>query len=218
MAKTNVLSNAAVAANSNTIKEQNLSQEELPSKDARNYRLQTEMLDRPYTVTFGCRDGQIPTDVIIKYLEQSKILQDIKCINNISKSDKETVLEITFRDFANLSADKIVTNKLRYQDLSFNQLDTRHLKDVKVQPLTRVMIYEAPYELENQPIYNKLRMYGEVSDQTIYIHKYKNTRILNGVCSLAFLKINKPIPTTIVVKGNVIKLRHNGHDRTPFCT
>ena len=88
------------------------------------------VLDRPYTATFGCRDGQIPMDVIIKYLEQIKILQDIKCINNIRKSDKETVLEITIRDVANLFADKIVTNKLRDQDLSFNQLHTRHLKDV----------------------------------------------------------------------------------------
>ena len=80
------------------------------------------------------------------------------------------------------------------------------------------MIYEAPYELENQHIYNKLSTYGEVADQTIYMHKYKNTGILNGVRSLAFIKINKPIPTTMFVKGNLVKLRHNGQDRTPFCT
>ena len=80
------------------------------------------------------------------------------------------------------------------------------------------MIYEAPYELENQHIYNKLRTYGEVADQTIYMHRYKNTGILNGVRSLAFTKINKPIPTTMFVKGNLVKLRHNGQDRTPFCT
>ena len=59
---------------------------------------------------------------------------------------------------------------------------------------------------------------GEVADQTIYMHKYKNTVILNGVRSLAFTKINKPIPTTMFVKGNLVKLRHNGQDRTPFCT
>ncbi|MEW8339315.1 MAG: hypothetical protein AB2708_05650 [Candidatus Thiodiazotropha taylori] len=35
---------------------------------------------------------------------------------------------------------------------------------------------------------------------------------------MTFLKINKPIPTTMFIKGNLIKLRHNGQDRTPFCT
>ena len=212
--QTTSLSYAAVAANNNPPREATMSQEELPPTDARNYRLQTVVLDRPYTATFGSRVGQIPIDIIVKYLEQIKVLPDIKCINNVSKNDRETVIEITFRDFA----DKINKNTLRHQDLSFEQLDTRSLKDVKIQPLTRVMIYEAPYELENQHIFNKLRTYGEVADQTIYMHRYKNTGILNGVRSLAFTKINKPIPTTMFVKGNLVKLRHNGQDRTPFCT
>ena len=217
-AQSNTLSYAAVAANNNNNeREATMTQEELPPNEARNFRLQTVVLDHPYTATFGSRDGQVPMDVIIKYLEQIKVLQDIKCINNISRNDKETVLEITFRDFANLFVDTIVKNKLKYQGLSFEQLDTRNLKDVKVQPLTRVMIYEAPYELENQHIFNKLRTYGEVADQSIYMHRYKNTGILNGIRSLAFLKINKPIPTTMFVKGNLVKLRHNGQDRTPFC-
>lgn len=219
MAETN-LSYAAVAANNNNnnSEQQNLSQEELPPSDNRNYRLQTVVLDRPYTATFGCRDGQIPLDAIMKYFEQIKIVNDIKCINNIAKNDKETVLEITFKDFATQFADKIEETKMKYQNLNFTQLDNRQLKDVKIQPLIRVMIYEAPYELENQHIYNKLRMYGEVADQLIYMHKYKDTGILNGVRSMTFLKINKPIPTTLFVKGNLIKLRHNGQDRTPFCT
>lgn len=77
------------------------------------------------------------------------------------------------------------------------------------------MTYEAPYELENQQIFNKLRIYGEVADQQIYMHKYKDTGILNGVRSMTFLKITKPIPTTLFVKRNIIiKLRHNGQDRT----
>lgn len=216
--QSNTLSYAAVAANNNPVGEATMSQEEFPPSDARNYRLETVVLDRPYTATFGSRDGQIPIDVIVKYFEQIKILHDIKCINNISKNDRETVLEVTFRDFASDFAEKINKTKLRHQDLSFEQLDTRSLKDVKIQPLTRVMIYEAPYELENQHIFNKLRTYGEVADQTIFMHKYKNTGILNGVRSLAFTKINKPVPTTMFVKGNLIKLRHNGQDRTPFCT
>ena len=84
--QTNTLSNAAVAANNNSIREATLTQEELPPNDARNYRLQTVVLDRPYTTTFGCRDGQIPIDIIVKYLKQIKVLQDIKCIKYISKN------------------------------------------------------------------------------------------------------------------------------------
>ena len=81
-AQNNTLSYAAVAANNKPIREATLSQEELPPYDARNYRLQTVVLDRPYTATFGCRDGQI--DIIVKYFEQIKVLPDIKCINSIT--------------------------------------------------------------------------------------------------------------------------------------
>ena len=72
------LSYAAVAANNNPPREATMSQEELPPTDARNYRLQTVVLDRPNTATFGSRDGQIPIDIIVKYLEQIKVLPDIK--------------------------------------------------------------------------------------------------------------------------------------------
>ena len=106
----NTLSYAAVATNNNPIMEATMSQEKLPPTDARNYRLQTVVLDRPYTATLGPRDGQIPIDIIVKYLEQIKVLLDIKCINNISKNERETVIEITFRDFASIFADKINKN------------------------------------------------------------------------------------------------------------
>ena len=39
----------------------------------------------------------------------------------------------------------------------------------------------------------------------------------NGIRSINFLSLNKPLPTTMYVQGNRIRLKHTGQDRTPIC-
>ena len=79
------------------------------------------------------------------------------------------------------------------------------------------MIFEAHFELDNFHIRQKLAYYGKLKDQEVYQHKFKGLDIYNGIRSINFLSLNKPLPTTIYVQGNRIRLKHTGQDRTPIC-
>ena len=79
------------------------------------------------------------------------------------------------------------------------------------------MICEAPHELENLPILQKLTQYGKLQEQSVYRHKHRGLDIYNGARSVNFVELTRPIPTTIYVRGNRIKLKHMGQDRTPIC-
>ena len=81
------------------------------------------------------------------------------------------------------------------------------------------MIFEAPFELDNYHIRQKLSYYGKLKDQEVYQHKYPGLEIYNGIPSINFLCLNKPLPTTIYVQGNRIKLKHIGkidHQFAPY--
>ena len=64
------------------------------------------------------------------------------------------------------------------------------------------MIYEAPCELKAECILRKLSQYGELQKNHVVRHKYRGFEILNGIRSVNFKKITKPIPTTLFVRGN----------------
>ena len=55
-------------------------------------------------------------------------------------------------------------------------------------------------------------------DQPITKYKIPGPDIYNDVRSLSFKTINKPIPTTLFVRGNRIKVKYLGQDRTPTCS
>ena len=71
-----------------------------------------------------------------------------------------------------------------------------------------MIIYEAPYELQDKYILAKLGNYGMLNSQTVFSHKHRGTDIYNGVRSISFKSLNKAIPTTMFVRGKQIRLRH----------
>ena len=85
--------------------------------------------------------------------------------------------------------------------------ENRELKDIRRTPYTKIWIYEAPYELDNRHIYQKLHTYGVPKEQTINRHKIPGMDIYNGVRSINFISVTKPIPTTLYIWGK--RLRSN---------
>ena len=68
-------------------------------------------------------------------------------------------------------------------------------------PLTTVIIYEAPYELEDMHIYRVLSKYGDIKGN-INRHKHRGTNIENGNRSVVFNDLPSNIPTVLWVNGN----------------
>ena len=104
-----------------------------------------------------------------------------------------------------------------FQGCRLKQCQNRDMRDIQRIPFIRVMIYEAPHELDNLPILQKLTQYGKLQEQSVYRHKHRGLDIYNGARSVNFVELTRPIPTTIYVHGNRIKLKHMGQDRTPIC-
>ena len=94
---------------------------------------------------------------------------------------------------------------------------TRKLRDIVRNPITKVLIFEAPYELQDRYILQKLAPYGQLQTNSIYSHKIRGYDLYNRVRSINFLKLHKPIPTVLFVRGNRIKIKYDSQNRTPIC-
>ena len=83
--------------------------------------------------------------------------------------------------------------------------------------ITKVLIFEAPYELPDVHILAKLQSYRTLQTNQVYSHKIRGCEILNGIKSANFKGIIKQIPTVLYVKGNKIKIKYDKQDRSPIC-
>ena len=176
-------------------------------------------VDRTRTLTLKTNNRKnIPTDRIFAYLNNLDVLDKIDCIQKLTiQSDQ--IHEITTKTTEDRTNILNILNQqpIRIEDTTLTVTDNRTLRDVIKIPLIKVLIFEAPFELEDQHILHKLMLYGELQEYMIYNHKYKGTNVFNGVRSLNFKKIHKPFPTTLFIRGNRIKLKHDGQDREPVC-
>ena len=92
------------------------------------------------------------------------------------------------------------------------------MKDKTIKEVTKVLPFEAPFQLPDEYKYNVLSQYGELFSNEITHYKYRGTDIYNGVRSVTVKEITKPIPTELFVRGNKIKNRHEYQDRSPVCS
>ena len=97
-------------------------------------------------------------------------------------------------------------------------IESRCMKDRTIKEVTKVLLFEAPIQLPDEYIYNVLSQYGDLYSNEVTHYKYRGTDIYNGVRSMTFKEITKPIPTVLFVRGNKIKTRHEDQDRSPICS
>ena len=175
-------------------------------------------LDRENTITLTVQNnGRIRTEELFAYLDYLNLLQHTECIQRLQELDQS--YEITIKKETNPEEFKRTINQQQIiiEGKTLTITPTRKLKAIRRNPITKVLIFEAPYELEDKHIITKLSPYGILQTNKIFNHKYRGTEIYNGVRSVNFTTIVKPIPTTLFVRGNRLKLKHEGQDRTPIC-
>ena len=134
-------------------------------------------------------------------------------------TDKKFIAEITLKPGVVLERFKqeLFHQPMKIKNNVFTITQSRSMRNQVLDPLTRVYIYEAPFQLPNSWIKHKLSQFGQLVNEEIYEHKYYNTEIYNGVRYISFSRIDTPIPTTLFVRGNRIRLRHDNQDRRPIC-
>lgn len=181
-------------------------------------RPQYEEIDvpRPKTLTFSGEN--VGTDVLLQFLNLQNVVDKIECIQKLN-FENSVNFEITCktveetRELGNKFNGKICIN-----NVVLTLVENRPLKDIRKIPVIQVSIFEAPYELNDNLIIQQLSKYGVLHEQVVTHHKYRNTEINSEVRSVLFKSITKPIPTTIYIQGNKIKLKHKDQDRSPICS
>lgn len=185
--------------------------------DRSHFEFEEINVERKKTITFISNNKNIKSEKILAYLQGVNLIEKTECLQTIYKEEK-TYYEITAKTFQNKEEIETQLNrKICIENEVLKQTDNRELKDIIKRPVISVIIYEAPYELADLHILNKLKQYGEVKGE-IQRHRYRGTNILNGNRSLNFSKINLSIPTTLYVKGNRIRIKYDGQDRTAICS
>ena len=153
------------------------------------------------------------------YITTLGLEQSVECIHKIQY--QELVLFVitakTTEDKIKISTTLEATNKAINGDRLRRHTHIT-LKGIQRIPAIKVWIYEAPYEIENMHIWQKRCTYGEQRDQAITRHNIPGLDIYNGVRSLSFKNISMPIPATLFVRGNRIRVKYLGQDRTPTCS
>ena len=155
---------------------------------------------------------------LIAYLKHLKLNTSIHGILRY-KQDLRFIAEITLKTGENLDdfIKVLFEEPMIIKGNVFTITKSRDMKNQVKNPLTKVYIYEAPFQLPSAWIRKKLATFGQLVPEDIFMHKYYNTDIYNGVRSITFTRIDTPIPTTLFVRGNRIKLRHENQDRRPVC-
>lgn len=175
-------------------------------------------IERTKTITLQTKDEFIKTEELFTYLNNLDMINSIECIQRITIKEQQ-FHEVTFKD----DETRVIQEcKLQQKDIiidgkSLRLIPTRTMRDLVKKPIMKVLIFEAPYELADRHILQKMRQYGELSEPMVYHHQYRGSPVYNGVRSVNFKRIVTPIPTTTFIQGNRIKFKHEGQDRSPIC-
>ena len=184
-------------------------------QDGRFREIQEELRN---TLPLKSEDGSFETNELFAYLKYVGLYDAVFGIQRFTVN-KVHVAEITLKYEANLTefSSKLFAKPLIINGNTPQLTPTRIMKDIIRNPVTKVLIFEAPFQFRGTYIIQKLAQYGQLQSNEMFMHKYRGTEIYNGVGSVNFLKIDKPVPTTMFVKRNRVRLRHEDQDRTPIC-
>ena len=175
-------------------------------------------MQRHDTITLKSAPGSVTIEQIAFLLDNLNLHTEVQCIQKVT-SGNEIHHEITLKDGYDIQEFSIKLFKDNI-DINGNQLGmvtTRKLRDIVRNLITKVLIFEAPYELQDRYTLQKLAPYRQLQTNSIYSHKIRGYDIYNGVRSMNFMKLHKPIPTVLFVRGNRIKIKYDNQDRTPIC-
>ena len=183
-----------------------------------NNQFQEISIERTKTLTYGVEDLNLRAEEFLSYITTLKLAHHVACIQKFTVGNI-TMLEVTCETPFNKDQlqKKIFEARIMFNNQPLKEYSNRELKAIQKVPVIKVMIFEAPFELDSFYIRQKLQYYRKLKDQEVYRHKYRGLEIYNGIRSINFLSLNKPLPTTIYVQGNRIKLKHIGQDRSPIC-
>ena len=170
-----------------------------------NSQIQEVTIERTKTLTYGIEDNNLRAEEFLAYITTLTFQHHVACVQKFIIGNL-TMLEVTCQTPYNKDQikQKIDEARMTFNGKILKEYSNRDLKALQKIPVIKVMIFEEPFELDNFHIRQKLPYYGKLKDQEFYQHKFRGLEIYNGIRSINFLSLNKPLPTTMYVQGNRI--------------
>ena len=162
---------------------------------------------RPNTFSIKSVPNTITQDQLAVLLQTLGLVNWVAMIQRVNNVNA-TRLEISLKPMYKVDEFKrtFISTDVQIKGNKLVLDDPIPLKDYVTTPITKVLIFKAPYEVPDVHILAKLQSYGTLQTNQVYSHKIRGFEILNGIKSVNFKKIIKPIPTVLYVKGNKIKI------------
>ena len=150
----------------------------LPSQQEGSTNITFDETLEPYTrninqylqeITVGVENTTAKVEELYAQLPTLKLDKHVDCIYIV-----EIGTMILFKITAKKIEDKdqqeytIRQTTFDFQGCRLRQFQNRDMRDIRRIPFIRVMIYEAPHELENLPILQKLNQFGKLQEQSVY--------------------------------------------------
>ena len=170
-------------------------------------------IDLRDSITVKVDDNQqIQPNELFALLRSLNLINDVFGVQRLTFENNLDHYEITLKtgidpaDFIR----KFFAQPVMIGEKQLSLVTTRKMKDRIRNPITKVLSFEAPFQMPDEYIVQTMNQFGNLQSNVIQHHKYKGSDIYNGVRSLNFKKIRNPIPTVIFVHGNKIKTGHEG--------
>ena len=178
-------------------------------------------IDLRDSITVKVDDNQqIQPDELFALLRSLNLINDVFGVqkltfeNNLHRYEINLKTGVEPKDFIT----KFFAQPAMIGEKQLSSVTTRKMKDRIRNPITKVLLFEAPFQMPDEYILKTMKLFGNLQSNVIQHQKYRGTDIYNGVRSFNFKKIHNPIPTVIFVHGSKIKTRHEGQDRSAICS
>ena len=137
------------------------------------------------TVTFGVENTTAKVEELYAQSSTLKLHKHVDCIYKV-ETGTMILFEITEKKIEDKDQLEYTMRQTTFdfQGCRLRQFQNRGMRDIRRIPIIRVMIYEAPHELENLPILQKLTQFGKLQGQSVYRHKHRGLDIYNGARSV----------------------------------
>ena len=125
-----------------------------------HYEYEEVNVNRIKTTSYITKEKeQITILQVLAYLKTQKAADSVTCLNKVVKDDIQ-IFEISYATNEDKAKyDGILNGKILMNNMVLTQIDNRPFKDIVKVPLISVAIFEAPHELKDIHIINKLRVW-----------------------------------------------------------
>ena len=167
-------------------------------------------IDLRDSITVKVNDNQqIQPDELYALLRSLNLINDVFGAQRPTFENNLYSYEITLKTGVDPKAfiTKLFEQPAMIGEKQLSLVITRKMKDIIRNPITKVLLFEAPFQMSDEYILQTMNQFGDLQSNVIQQHKYRGTDFYNDVRSLNLKKIHNPIPLVLMATRSRLDTR-----------